>query len=228
MTPTPESPIRIVIADDSYLIREAVTKLLEGDPRIEVVAVCENRILLERAIEAEHPTVVLTDIRMPPTGKEEGIEVAERLRESSPDTGIVVLSQYAEPHYALALLASGSERRGYLVKDRLYDRSELVRAIETVAAGGTVIDPKVVELLFAHKAMLERSPLTELTPREREVLALIAEGRSNTAIAEELFLTKRGVEKHINVIFMKLGLPESVDVSRRVRAAIIFLSDQAR
>jgi DNA-binding NarL/FixJ family response regulator len=171
---------------------------------------------------------VLTDIRMPPTSTEEGIEVADRLRETSPEIGIVVLSQYAEPHYALALLASGSERRGYLVKDRLYDRSELVRAIETVAAGGTVIDSKVVELLITHKAKLASSPLAELTPREREVLALIAEGKSNVAIAEELFLTKRGVEKHINVIFMKLGLPENVDVSRRVRAAIIFLSDRAR
>jgi DNA-binding NarL/FixJ family response regulator len=228
MTPIPEAPIRIVVADDSYLIREALTKLLDGDPRIEVVAVCENRILLERAIAAEHPAVVLTDIRMPPTSKEEGIEVAERLRQTSPETGIIVLSQYAEPHYALALLASGSERRGYLIKDRLYDRSQLVGAIETVAAGGTVIDPKVVELLIAHRTKLASSPLIELTPREREVLALIAEGKSNTAIAEQLFLTKRGVEKHINVIFMKLGLPESVDVSRRVRAAIIFLSAQAR
>ncbi len=228
MTQTTEAPIRIVLADDSYLIREALTKLLDGDPRIEVAAVCDNRILLERAIADEHPAVVLTDIRMPPTGAEDGLEVAERLRESSPETGIVVLSQYAEARYALALLSAGSERRGYLLKERLYDRSELVRAIETVAAGGTVIDPKVVELLIAHKNKLERSPLSELTPRETQVLALIAQGKSNTAIAEDLFLTKRGVEKHINLIFMKLNLSESIDVSRRVRATLIFLSDQAR
>jgi DNA-binding NarL/FixJ family response regulator len=227
MTPWAHAPIRIVIADDSNLIREALTKLLDGDPRIELAAVCENRILLERAIEAEHPAVVLTDIRMPPTGKKEGIEVAERLRESSPETGIIVLSQYAEPHYALALLSSGSERRGYLLKERLHDRSELLRAIETVAAGGTVIDSQVVELLIAHKAKRESSPVNELTPGDREVLALLAQGKSTPAIAAELFLAKSGVEKHINAIFMKLNLPESVNVSRRVRAAVIFFSDQA-
>ena len=140
--------------------------------------------------------------------------------------GVVVLSQYSEPAYALALLESGSDRRGYLLKERVHDRAQLVSAVETVAEGGSVIDPKVVEVLVASKARAERSPLAELTPREREVLAEIAQGKSNSAIADSLVLTKRAVEKHINSIFLKLNLSEAEDVSKRVKAALTFLAEE--
>ena len=216
-------PIRVIIAEDAYLVREAVELILSTSPEIDVVrAVADGRTLLA-AVEEELPDVVITDIRMPPSGSDEGIRVAHTLRELYPEIGVVVLSQYAEPRYPLALLEGGSARRAYLLKERVHDRGELVSAIKKVVAGESVIDPKVVEVLVEARARENASPLSELTPREYEVLAEIARGKSNAAIAESLFLTKRAVEKHINAIFMKLNLSNPDDVSRRVTAALMFL-----
>jgi DNA-binding NarL/FixJ family response regulator len=177
------------------------------------------------AVERERPDVVVTDIRMPPTGTDEGIRLAALLREQHPDIGVVVFSNYAEPAYALALLESGSEGRAYLLKERVHDRAQLVAAIESVAAGGSVLDSKIVEPLVAAKLRAERSPLAALSAREREVLAEIAKGKSNSAIADALVLTKRAVEKHINSIFLKLNLAYAEDVSKRVKATLLFLAN---
>jgi DNA-binding NarL/FixJ family response regulator len=217
--------LRVIVAEDSLIVREGLQQLLASSPGIEVTASCGDVESLLEAVRGHRPDVVLTDIRMPPTGTDEGIRVAARLRESHPEIGVVVLSQYADPRYVLSLLESGSDRRGYLLKERVHNRGELVSAIDTVARGGSVIDPKIVEVLVAAKARAERSPLSELTPREYEVLAEIAQGRSNTAIADSLVLTKRAVEKHINSIFMKLGLAGADDVSKRVKATLLFLAE---
>jgi DNA-binding NarL/FixJ family response regulator len=217
--------LRVVLADDSYLVREALSHLLEGAPDIEVVAVCAEGDSLVDAIEAERPDVVLTDIRMPPGDDAEGVNVAARLRETHPGVGVVLLSQYLEPRYALELLAGGSDGRAYLLKERIHNRDELIAAIHATAAGGSVIDAKVVEMLVDARSRAEESPIGGLTQREREILAQIARGKSNPAIAESLGLTKRAVEKHINAIFTKLQLPETQDVSRRVTAARMFLAD---
>jgi DNA-binding NarL/FixJ family response regulator len=162
---------------------------------------------------------------MPPTQSDEGIRAAIQLRDTHPHIGVVVLSQYDEPSYALALLEGGSARRGYLLKERVHDRAQLVSAIESVAEGGSFIDRTIVEVLVAANARVGRSPLSELTPREQEVLAELAQGKSNAAIADSLFLTKRAVEKHINSIFFKLNLSEAEDVSKRVKAALMFLDE---
>ena len=217
-------PIRVVLADDSYLIREAITHVLDSEPRFVIVATCEDGDSLLAAVEAEQPDVVLTDIRMPPSGDDEGITVANRLRETHPDVGVVVVSQYADPRYGVALLEGGSERRAYLLKERLHDRTQLVSALSAVAEGGSVVDSKVVEALIAAQVRDEDSLLSELTPRELEVLSEIAQGKSNHAIADALVLSKRAVEKHINAIFLKLNLTQDEDVSRRVKAALIYLS----
>lgn len=217
--------IRVALAEDSLLVREGIEQILSGQAGIEVVASCDDLDSLLAAVESVEPNVVLTDIRMPPSKTDEGIQIAVRLRQSHPDVGVVVLSQYAEPSYALSLLESGSDRRGYLLKERVHDRAQLVAAIESVAAGNSVIDPRIVEVLVSAKTRAERSPLAELTPRELEVLAAIAEGKSNAAIAETLVLTKRAVEKHINSIFLKLGLSETGDVSKRVKATLLFLAE---
>ena len=214
-----------MIADDSLIVREGVQQVLAASPTIDVVATCEDLNSLLATIDRERPDVVLTDIRMPPTNTDEGIRVAAELRERDPRVGVVVLSQYAEPGYVVELLDAGSDRRGYLLKERLHNRGELVSAIDAVAQGGSVIDPKVVEILVEEKTRAERSPLADLTGREREVLAEIATGKSNGAIADSLVLTKRAVEKHINSIFLKLGLADSDDVSKRVTAALIFLAE---
>ena len=206
-------------------MREGLQQLLAGSPTVEVVAACGDAESLLAAVEEKRPDVVLTDIRMPPSNSDDGVRIAASLRESHPDVGVIVLSQYSEPAYVLRLLEAGSDRRGYLLKERVHDRGQLVSAIHTIAQGGSVIDPKIVEVLVAAKARAEHSPLSELTPREREVLAEIAEGKSNTAIAESLVLTKRAVEKHINSIFMKLGLAAADDVSKRVKATLLFLAD---
>jgi DNA-binding NarL/FixJ family response regulator len=219
-------PIRVVFADDSYLVREAITHVLGQEQRIELVATCEDGEELRAAIETMQPDVVLTDIRMPPSGDEEGITVANRLRVTHPEIGVVVISQYADPRYGLALLEGGSDRRAYLLKERLHDRGQLVSALDAVANGGSVVDPKVVEALIAARVRAEESPLAELTQREREILSQIAQGKSNQAIADELVLTKRAVEKHINAIFLKLGLTRAEDVSRRVTAALIYLAQR--
>jgi DNA-binding NarL/FixJ family response regulator len=217
--------IRVVLADDSLIVREGIHQLLEGEDGIEVVASCGDLDEVSEAVRTLSPDVLVTDIRMPPSNTNEGIRLAGTLRESDPTLGVVVLSQYAEPEYVLALLESGSDRRGYLLKERVRARAELRSAIEVVAGGGSVIDPKIVEVLVAARARAEESRLAQLTPRERQVLAEIAQGRSNTAIAESLVLTKRAVEKHINSIFLKLGLADAEDVSKRVTAALLFLAE---
>ncbi len=217
--------IRVIVADDSYLIRESLTMMLASAPGVVLVSVCCDGEELEAGIAAERPDVVVTDIRMPPRAGDEGIRIAARLRETDPEIGVLVLSQYAEPAYALALLDAGSSRRAYLLKERIRDKGELVNAIEAVARGDSVIDPKVVDVLIEARGRAARSPLAALTPRERQLLAEIAEGKSNAAIAESLVLTKRAVEKHVNSIFAKLDLPEAQDVSRRVKAALMYLAE---
>jgi DNA-binding NarL/FixJ family response regulator len=219
--------IRLALAEDSYLIRESVERLLEREDDIELVAVCEELKGLLEAVEREGPDVVLTDIRMPPDNADEGIRIAELLREKSPATAVLVLSQYAEPRYALRLLAEGSEGRGYLLKERVSDAQQLVSAIREVARGGSVIDPKLVDALVGAQAASERSPLNELTPREREVLGEMAQGKNNAAIAASLVLTERAVEKHIGSILSKLGLKWEESVHRRVKAVLIYLSEDA-
>jgi DNA-binding NarL/FixJ family response regulator len=216
--------IRVVVADDSYLVREAITHVLETEPGFVLVATCDDGESLLAAVEAERPDVVLTDIRMPPSGDDEGITIANRLRETYPDVGVVVVSQYSDPRYGVALFEGGSERRAYLLKERLHDRSQLVNALSAVADGGSVVDSKVVEALISAQVRDDDSPLSELTPRELEILAEIAQGKSNQAIADQLVLSKRAVEKHINAIFLKLNLTHDEDVSRRVKAALIYLS----
>jgi DNA-binding NarL/FixJ family response regulator len=218
--------IRLVLAEDSYLVREGVRRLLETRPELDVVATVGDLESLLAAVEAERPDVVLTDIRMPPHGVDEGIEAAQRLRRTRPELGVVVLSQYAQPGYALALLEEGSERRAYLLKERVEDLGQLVAAIATVAGGGSVIDPKVVEALVAAKGAAERSPLAELTPRELEVLRAMAQGMNNAAIAEALVITERSVEKYVHVIFAKLGLSWEENVHRRVKAVLLYLAEQ--
>jgi DNA-binding NarL/FixJ family response regulator len=219
-------PITVVLAEDSYLVREGVRRLLEHEPDIDLVGVCEDYDSLLEAIAGTEPDVLLTDIRMPPTGTDEGVRAAERLRQLRPDAGVVLLSQYADPAYAVAFLESGTEGRAYLLKERVADLDQLLAAIREVARGGSVIDPKVVEALVAARSRNAQSPLARLTPREREVLALLAEGRSNAAVADGLVLSERAVEKHINSIFAKLGLPEARDAHRRVKAVLLFLADE--
>jgi DNA-binding NarL/FixJ family response regulator len=218
--------IRVAVGEDSLLVRAGVCELLAREPDVEVVAQAGDLGALEDAIARERPDVVLTDIRMPPESTDEGIRLAARLRDTEPHVGVVVLSQYADPGYALALFERGSDRRAYLLKDRVANRAELLAAIRAVAAGQSMVDPKVVEALVDARARAAHSPLNELTPREREVLAEIAEGKSNAAIGESLFLTKRAVEKHINSIFLKLGLADAEDVSKRVKAALLLLADE--
>jgi DNA-binding NarL/FixJ family response regulator len=219
--------LRVVLGEDSYLASEGIARVIERADGIELVATRGDLDSLTAAIEEERPDVVLTDIRMPPTNTDEGIRLANELRSSSPEIGVVVLSQHNEPAYAAALLENGSDRRAYLLKERIRDAAELGRAVRTVAEGGSVIDPLVVETLLKAHRTRDQSQLDSLTPREYEILGLIAEGRSNTAIAEALVLTKRAVERHINGIFMKLDLGNPDDVSRRVKATLIYLAGEA-
>ncbi|MCA1834506.1 MAG: response regulator [Actinomycetota bacterium] len=217
---------RVVLAEDNYLVREGVVRLLDSSDEIEVVASCEDLDSLLAAVASEKHDVVITDIRMPPTSTDEGIRASELIRESHPETGVVVLSQYAEPEYALALFEKGSKGRAYLLKERVSDIDQLVGAVREVARGGSVVDPKVVEVLVAAKSRDAQSPLVHLTPREREILGEMAQGRNNASIAGALFLTERAVEKHINSIFSKLALSEEKDVHKRVKAVLLFLSDR--
>jgi DNA-binding NarL/FixJ family response regulator len=217
--------VRIVVADDNLIAREGILQLLALEPEFEIAAACGDLPQCLEAVERDTPDVVLTDIRMPPSHSDEGIRLANRLRRTHPEVGVIVLSQYDEPVYALSLLESGSDRRGYLLKQRLHDPAELRDAIQAVARGGAVIDPSLVDALVKGKAAIERSALGELSPRERQVLAEIAQGKSNTAIAESLVLSKRAVEKHINSIFLKLGLGFADDVSKRVKATLMYLSE---
>lgn len=218
------SKLRLVLAEDSYLVREGVRRLLETDPGLDLVESCGDLDGLLRAVERARPDVVVTDIRMPPGSTDEGIRAANHFRDQDPDLGVVVLSQHDEPEYVLKLLERGSARRAYLLKDSLTDPRHLVEAIRTVAGGGSVVDPKVVETLVAARSRQRGSPLRALTPRERDVLSCMAEGRNNEAVAAKLALSIRMVEKHINAIFSKLGLTEEADVHRRVKAVLIYLS----
>jgi DNA-binding NarL/FixJ family response regulator len=219
-------PVRVVVAEDSLLVREGIARLLEVQPEIDVVAVVGDLPALLDAVDADPPDVVLTDIRMPPTGTDEGIQAAATLREHHPDIGVVVLSQYAEPAYALSLFEQGSQGRAYLLKERLSEPSQLVKAILDVAEGGSVVDPKVVEVLVSARSRSRTSPLDQLTPREREVLAEIAQGRNNASVAATLYLSERAVEKHISSLFSKLGLTEVPDTHRRVKAVLLYLAEE--
>lgn len=215
--------LRLVLAEDSYLMREGIVALLELDGDLELVATCETYDELMASVGEHTPDVVLTDIRMPPTQTDEGIRAAGYIRAEHPDIGVVVLSQYVEPDYALQLFENGSDGLAYLLKERVGDLDELGAAIRRVADGGSVIDPKVVEALIDARAKQQPSVLDRLTEREVEVLAEMATGDSNAAIGETLFISARSVEKHINSIFTKLDLPPADDSHRRVRAVLLYL-----
>lgn len=223
--PTSRPPIRVVLADDAFLVRSAVKHLLQGSPTIEVVGECADATETARICDQQRADLLITDIRMPPGGDDAGIQLAARLRESHPALGVIVLSTYADVTYALKLFESGSDSRGYLLKDRLRDRDQLLDAVTAVADGHSVIDPQIVEDLLRSRDTQKKSRIDQLTPREIETLALVAEGHSNAVIAERLVLTKRAVEKHVNAIFAKLELGDPEHVSRRVRAALIYLAD---
>jgi DNA-binding NarL/FixJ family response regulator len=219
--------VRIVLAEDEYLVREGLRRLLETGESLEVASTCTDLESLLEAVEREQPDVVLTDIRMPPSYTDEGIQAAARLRETHPEVGVVVLSQHAVPAYVLALMEGGCERRAYLLKERVNDLDQLFAAIHAVAKGDSVFDPKVVEALVAENARSEESPLNELTPREREVLREMAEGKNNAAIAGALFLTERSVEKVIHSIFLKLDLRWETNVHKRVKAVVLYLAESS-
>ncbi len=217
--------LRVVFAEDNYLVREGTTALMAEIPEIEIVGTAATKDDLLAEVERLSPDVVLTDIRMPPTNTSEGIEAAREIRTRYPEIGVVVLSQFADEEYAYDLLKDGAAGLGYLLKERVADVEEVVRALTTVAKGGSVLDPKVVESLVAAKDRMAHSPLATLTDREREVLAHMAQGQNNSAIAKSLFLTERAVEKHINSLFHKLDLTEEPDVHRRVMAVLAFLRE---
>src|SRR4051794_4154661 len=218
-------PIRVVLGEDNLLVREGLRSLLAGSPTIEVINAAGDYESLLSLCRSDPPNVVVTDIRMPPTQTDEGIRLADEIRDRHPDIGVVVLSQFSTPTYALSLFERGADGRAYLLKDRVHNRAELTAAIHAVAEGGSLVDPKVVEELARSRLRAANNPLKELTAREREVLAEIAQGKSNTAIAQSLYLSKRAIEKHINMIFIKLGLTDAEDVSRRVKAVLLLLAD---
>ena len=218
-------PLRVVFAEDNYLVREGTAALLASSDAVELVGTAEDLDGLLAAVVEEKPDAILTDIRMPPTNTTEGIEAAKRIRSEHPGIGVVVLSQFADEAYAYDLLKDGAAGLGYLLKERVADVGELVRALEEVSRGGSVLDPKVVEALVAAKERMASSPLAQLTDREREVLEQMAQGKNNASIAKSLFLTERAVEKHINSLFHKLGLSEETEVHRRVMAVLAFLRE---
>jgi DNA-binding NarL/FixJ family response regulator len=215
-------PITLVLAEDSYLMREGITSLLDVDDTLELVETCEDFDQLLAAVEEHHPDVVITDIRMPPTGQDEGIRAANLFRERFPAMGVVVLSQYAEPEYAVRLFEKGSAGRAYLLKEKVADLDHLHAAIEAVAGGGSVVDPDVVDLLVAAR---QDTILDRLTFREAEVLAEVAKGRNNAAVAQELGISERAVEKHIGSIFTKLDLSGEEATHHRVRAVLLYLGE---
>jgi DNA-binding NarL/FixJ family response regulator len=218
--------LRVVVAEDVLIVREGILRMLGYQEGIEVVDAVDDLPHLLAAVDEHNPDVVLTDIRMPPTGTDEGIQAALALGDTHPELGVVVLSQHVDAGWALDLFARGSERRAYLLKERVSEPGQLVGAIREVAAGGSVVDPKVVESLLASRTR-RQSALDQLTPREREVLAEIAQGKSNAAVAKSLYLSVRAVEKHINSLFSKLRLSEEEDVHRRVKAVLLYLSGRA-
>jgi DNA-binding NarL/FixJ family response regulator len=216
-------PLRVVFADDNYLVREGLSALLGETDDIELVETVADPASLLKAVAEHKPDAVLTDIRMPPNFTNEGIDAAKQIRAQHPDVGVVVLSQYVEEDYAYQLLSDGVAGLGYLLKERVSQVDELVRALQEVARGGSALDPKVVEGLMARKSTEERSPLLGLTDREREVLEQMAAGRNNATIAKTLFMSDRAVEKHIGSVFQKLDLIEEGEVNRRVMAVLRFL-----
>ena len=217
--------VRVVFAEDNYLVREGTAALLNSSDEVDLIGTATALDELLTAVEELKPDVVLTDIRMPPTNTTEGIDAARGIRADHPDIGVVVLSQFAEEEYAYELLKDGAAGLGYLLKERVSNLDELVRALNEVAKGGSVLDPKVVEALVSAKDRMAHSPLAQLTDREREVLEHMAQGQNNASIAKSLFLTERAVEKHINSLFHKLGLSEETDVHRRVMAVLAFLRE---
>ena len=221
ITPVP----RVIIAEDDALLRQGMVRLLEGVDGIDVVGEASDLSSLRAGVDRLNPDVVVTDIRMPPTGTDEGIQAAAWIADDHPEMAVVVLSQYVNPEYAVALLASGTGRRGYLLKERVGDLDDLVAAIRTVAEGGSVLDPAVVDTLVCASRTKPVSPVDRLTSRETEVLGQMAQGKSNGAIATNLFLSERGVEKHSTAIFSKLGLSEELDINRRVSAVLIYLGE---
>lgn len=216
-----------MLADDAFLVRAAIKHLLHGVPTIEVVAECDDATAVPRVCDEQRADLLITDIRMPPSGEDEGIRLAARLRTTHPALGVIVLSTYADVTYALKLFESGSDSRAYLLKDRIRDRAQLLDAITAVADGHSVIDPTIVEDLIRVSQTARSSRIDQLSSRELETLALVAEGHSNAVIAERLVLTVRAVEKHVSAIFAKLELGDPEHVSRRVRAALIYLADRS-
>jgi DNA-binding NarL/FixJ family response regulator len=217
------TPLRVVVAEDTLLVREGLRSMLASDPTVDVVAVCERYEDLMAAVAAQQPDAVLTDIRMPPTLTDEGVRAAAEIRASQPSIGVVVLSQYDDPEFALALLGDGSRGRAYLLKERMSDPGQLVAALHEVSRGGSVVDPKVVDALV--RARSGRSATAVLTPREKDVLAEMASGKDNSAIAATLVLSVRAVEKNINAIFSKLGLAQETEVHKRVKAVLLHLAE---
>jgi DNA-binding NarL/FixJ family response regulator len=217
------TPLRVVVAEDNLLVREGLRSMLASDPTVDVVAVCERYEDLMAAVAAQQPDAVLTDIRMPPTLTDEGVRAAAEIRASQPSIGVVVLSQYDDPEFALALLGDGSRGRAYLLKERMSDPGQLVAALHEVSRGGSVVDPKVVDALV--RARSGRSATAVLTPREKDVLAEMASGKDNSAIAATLVLSVRAVEKNINAIFSKLGLAQETEVHKRVKAVLLHLAE---
>jgi DNA-binding NarL/FixJ family response regulator len=221
--------IRVAIADDHYLVREGTRQILEASGDVEVVAAVESAEVLLDVVDHLEPDAVVVDIRMPPTHRMEGVEAAHAIRSRHPSTGVVVLSQYADSMYAFELFRDGTAGLAYLLKDRVGDREELVRAIREVVAGGSVIDPSIVERLLARRRVVAPSPLESLTSRERDVLGLMAQGWANTGIASALVVSPSAVEKHVNAIFSKLMLdPSETETHRRVRAVLTFLRHRSQ
>ena len=220
--------LRVAIAEDHYLVREGTRRALEDSGQVAVVAAVGTAGELEEVVARERPDVVVTDIRMPPTHHTEGIEAAHRIRSAYPDTGVVVLSQYAEATYALELLGEGTAGLAYLLKERVGDPKQLVHAVTEVARGGSVVDPDVVAALVASNTQQRPSPLARLTEREQDVLAGMAEGRTNAAIADQLHLSESSIEKYATSIFAKLGLADEPQTHRRVAAVLTFLRDAGR
>lgn len=215
----------VVLAEDSYIVREGMRMLFDASDELDLVATCESYDELMAAVAERPPDVVITDIRMPPTRTEEGVQAALEIRSRWPDTGVVVLSQYVEAGYVLSLFEHGTAGLAYLLKERVGDLKQIVSAVEKVRSKGSVIDPKVVEVLVEARAARAGSKLDRLTPRELEILEQLAEGKTNAAIARDLYLSERAVEKHINSIFTKLDLSFDEDVNKRVRAVVVWLAE---
>lgn len=220
-----DDPITVVLAEDNYLVREGTRKLLDEVAEIEVLDAVGNAAELLAAVDRLAPDAVITDIRMPPGHHMEGIEAARTIRRDHPSTGVLVLSQHADESYAFALLQDGTTGLGYLLKERVGDLDQLVHAVQEVVAGRSVIDALVVDALVARHARVRESPLQRLTPRERDVVSLMAQGRSNAAIADELALGRSSVEKHVNSIFTAFNLSPETTQNRRVLAVLIYLRD---